>query len=53
MVTLKQAWIGLVLLLLVMMLIVVFAVYWQHVTGLNTVHMLLADGPNGNVSHGC
>jgi len=42
MVTARQAWIGLVLLLLVMMLIVVFAVYWHHVTGVNTMHMLLA-----------
>jgi len=49
MVTLKQAWIGLVLLLLVMMLMVVFAVYWQHVTGLNTMHVLLA----GQVPEGC
>ncbi len=53
MVTARQAWIGLVLLLLVVMLIVVFAVYWQHVTGLNTVHMLLADGGDSGVSHGC
>ncbi len=43
MVTLKQAWVGIVLLLLVMMLIVVFAVYWHHVTGVNTMHMLLSD----------
>ncbi len=40
MVTLKQAWIGLVLLLLVMMLIVVFALYWHHVTGVNTLPLL-------------
>ncbi len=53
MVTLKQAWIGLVLLLLVVMLIVVFAVYWQHVTGLNTMHVLLADGGNGPIGQGC
>jgi len=49
MVTARQAWIGLVLLLLVVMLIVVFALYWQHVTGLNTVHMLLS----GYVPQGC
>jgi hypothetical protein len=52
MVTLKQAWVGFVLLLLVVLLVVIFAVYWQHVTGLNTVHMLLADG-NGPIPQGC
>lgn len=49
MVTLKQAWIGFVLLLLIVMLIVVFALYWQHVTGLNTMHVLLA----GPIGEGC
>ncbi len=43
MVTLKQAWIGFVLLLLVVMLIVIFAAYWHHVTGVNTMHMLLGE----------
>ncbi len=52
MVTVKQAWIGLVLLFLVVMLIVFFAVYWQHVTGMNTLHMLLAFGPD-SVGQGC
>jgi hypothetical protein len=49
MVTTKQAWIGIVLLLLVAILIVLFAVYWQHVTGLNTMHVLLA----GPIGQGC
>ena len=53
MVTAKQAWIGLVLLLLVVMLIVIFAVYLQHVTGLNTMHLLLADGGNSPTPEGC
>ncbi len=52
MVTVKQAWIGLVLLFLVVMLIVIFAVYWQHVTGMNTLHMLLALRPDP-ASQGC
>jgi hypothetical protein len=52
MVTVKQAWIGLVLLFLVVMLIVIFAVYWQHVTGMNTLHMLLAFGPD-HIGQGC
>ena len=53
MVTARQAWIGLVLLFLVIMLIVIFAVYWQHVTGMNTLHMLLADGSDKPVPEGC
>ena len=53
MVTTRQAWIGIVLLLLVVLLAVIFAVYWQHVTGLNTVHVLLADGPGGPIGQGC
>ncbi len=43
MITAKQAWIGLVILVLVALLVVVFAVYWQHVTGISVSH-LLADG---------
>ncbi len=49
MVTIRHAWIGLVLLLLVVMLIVFFAAYWQHMTGVNTIHVLLA----GQVPQGC
>ena len=49
MVTARQAWIGLVLLLLVVMLIVLFAAYWQHMTGVNVMHELLA----GQVPQGC
>ena len=38
MVTTKHAWIGFVVLLLVMLLVVVAMLYWQHVTGVNTWH---------------
>lgn len=47
MVTVKQAWIGIVLLLLVVMLIVLFAVYWHHVTGVNTLPLLAPYVPQG------
>ena len=40
MVTTRQAWIGLVILFLVVLLVVVAMVYWQHVTGVNTWHSL-------------
>ena len=40
MVTAKQASIGFVALLLVMLLIVVAAFYWQHVTGASLSHLL-------------
>jgi hypothetical protein len=43
MITARQAWVGFLILLLVMLLVVVFAVYWHHVTGVNPLH-LLADG---------
>jgi len=48
MVTTKQAWIGFVVLLLIMLLVVVAMVYWQHVIHVNYLH-LLADDP----THGC
>ena len=51
MVTARQAWIGLLILFLVMLIVVVAAVYWHHVTGVNPLH-LLADGPDF-VTHGC
>jgi len=43
MITARQTWVGFLILLLVMLLVVVFAVYWHHVTGVNYLH-LLADG---------
>ena len=51
MITVKQAWVGFLILLLVMLLVVVFVAYWQHATGMSVSH-LLADGPNF-VTHGC
>jgi disulfide bond formation protein DsbB len=52
MITVKQAWVGFVILLLVMLLIVVAAFYWQHVTGMNSWHMLAVNiYPDG--THGC
>ncbi len=49
MVTAKQAWFGIVVLFLVVLLAVIFAVYWHHVTGVNTMHMLLS----GYIPEGC
>lgn len=40
MVTTRQAWIGFVTLLLVALLIIVAAMYWQHVTGTNYLHVM-------------
>ena len=51
MVTAKQAWIGLVILVLVALIVLAAAVYWQHTTGVNYLH-LLADG-NIPTGQGC
>ncbi len=51
MVTARQAWIGFVTLLFVALLIIVAVMYWQHVTGMNPLH-LLADG-DGPLPQGC
>jgi len=51
MVTSKQAWVGFVILFLVVLLVVVATVYWQHVTGISALHVL-ADA-NGSVPQGC
>jgi len=48
MVTTKQAWIGFVVLLLVMLLVVVAMVYWQHVTHVSYLPVLADD-----ITHGC
>lgn len=47
MVMTKQVWIGFVVLFLVMLLIVVALVYWQHVTGMNVLHLLADDEVHG------
>ncbi len=51
MITAKQAWIGLVILVLVALIVLAAAVYWQHTTGVNYLH-LLADG-NFPTPEGC
>jgi hypothetical protein len=53
MVTIKQSWIGFVVLLLVVLLIVVAAIYWQHVTGVNFLHPLAGILPPNDVGQGC
>ena len=40
MVTARQAWIGFVTLLLVVLLIIVAVMYWQHVTGGSYLHVM-------------
>jgi hypothetical protein len=52
MVTTKQAWIGLVILLVVVLLVIMATIYWQHVTGTNALHML-ADEPFTPRPQGC
>ncbi len=47
MVTVKQAWIGFVVLLIVAMLIVLFALYWHHMTGVNTLPLMAPYVPEG------
>ena len=51
MVTIKHAWIGLVVLFLVVLLVVVAMLYWQQMTHVNYLH-LLADDPS-IITHGC
>lgn len=53
MVTTRQAWIGFVVLLLVVLLVVFATMYWQHVTGVSMLHVLADGGPNGPVGQGC
>jgi len=54
MVTTKQAWIGFIVLLLVMLLVIVAMIYWQHVTGVNTWHLLASIPlPTPDTVQGC
>jgi hypothetical protein len=50
--TVRQFWVGLLILFLVMLLVLVASVYWQHITGVNPLH-LLADDPGAQTTHGC
>lgn len=51
MVTTKQAWIGFVVLLLVVLLVVLATMYWQHMLHVNYLHVL-ADSPD-HLVEGC
>lgn len=53
MVTVKQAWVGLLILLLVTLLVLVAAVYWHHVTGVNYLHVMASIIPHPPNSQGC
>jgi hypothetical protein len=52
MVTSKQAWIGFVVLLLVVLFVVLAMMYWQHTIHVNYLH-LLALGLDPPIGHGC
>ena len=49
----KASWIGLIVLFLVMILITVAVLYWQHITGTSPVHALLSLTTLAQVSQGC
>ena len=53
MVTARQAWIGFVALLLVVLLIIVAVMYWQHVTGTNYLHVMATIYQPGGAGQGC
>jgi hypothetical protein len=50
-VTARQAWVGFLILFLVVLLVLVAALYWHHVTDMNLLH-LLAYVP-GPIGQGC
>ncbi len=47
MVTIRQAWIGLAILFVVALLIILFTVFWQHITGSNALPLLGPYVPEG------
>ena len=49
----KASWIGLIVLFLVMALITVAVLYWQHVTSSNLTHALLSLTTLAQVAEGC
>jgi hypothetical protein len=56
MITIKQAWVGFLILFLVMLLVVVAAMYWHHVTGTHSLHflaMILPPIPLPPIPQGC
>jgi uncharacterized membrane protein AbrB (regulator of aidB expression) len=48
----RQAWVGFLILFVVMLLVLTAAFYWHHVTGVNPLH-LIADVPGAQTTHGC
>jgi uncharacterized protein (DUF58 family) len=55
MVTVRQAWLGFALLALLALLIIVAALYWQHLTGASLSHLLAISplGDSGSTGQGC
>lgn len=53
MVTVKQAWVGFLILFLVMLLVLAAAVYWQHVTGVNYLHVMASIWLPAGAGQGC
>ena len=53
MVTARQTWVGFVILFLVALLIVVAAIYWQHVTGTSVLHILAVHPYPDGIGQGC
>ncbi len=53
MVTTRQAWIGFLVLFLVVLLVIFAMMYWQHVTGVSMLHVLADGGPNDHIIQGC
>ena len=51
-VTIRQVWVGFVILFLVVLLVLVAAVYWYRITGVSPLH-LLADISDGPRPQGC
>jgi hypothetical protein len=50
-VTTRQVWVGFLILFVVTLLVLVTALYWNHIIGVDPLH-LLALGPDDYV-HGC
>ena len=53
MLTVKHAWIGFVMLLLVVLLTFIAMMYWQRLTGINYLHIIAQILPPDIITHGC
>jgi hypothetical protein len=53
MVTIKDTWIGFVVLFLVMVLVVAAAIYWHHITGASVAHLLVSFLQPSGTGQGC